>query len=125
MRSVAEVLAPTIAQENPNATIEERLEILDKLVRQNNPHLFQNPKRNEPNKVQSVNRNNAVATKTDIKKNYTFKDLNPADQRDFRVFEDMKFGLSQKPNETNDDFQKRVITEKQKLLNEYVSSYKE
>lgn len=125
LKSVADSLIPTINDMYPDETLERKLEIVDKMVRENNPHLFQNEKRLQPNKVQPNARASASANNTNKKKNFSLNQLSDADKKEFRVFKSMNFGMKQLPSESKDDFMKRVKQEEQKLLNEYGQNYKQ
>lgn len=125
LRSVADSLVNTVNEMYPNEPLEKKLEVVDKMVRENNPHIFANEKRKQPNKVQSVNRSNAIPKKTNVQKNYSFQDLSPQDKNEFKIFEGIKFGLKAKRGESAEDFKKRLKVEKQKIINEYCSSYKQ
>lgn len=125
LRSVADSLIPTINQMYPNESLERKLELVDKMVRENNPHLFANEKRSKPSKIQPNSRASSSANKPVVKKNFSFNQLSATDKKEFSVFKSLNFGMKQGAGESKDDFSKRVKAEEQKLLNEYGENYKQ
>lgn len=105
--TLADNMSNSIREKFPNATIQERLNILEREVQRAYPHLFENQKRFSQTKVQGSERGSASASPSKVTK-FGYNDLSKEDQRHLNIFKSMNWGLKKQPHEDNEQFAKRV-----------------